>query len=32
MLVGEIIKYYREKKGMSQSKLGEGICGKAYTM
>lgn len=30
MLVGEIIKYYREKKGISQSKLGEGICGKAY--
>lgn len=30
MLVGEIIKYYREKKGISQSNLGEGICGKAY--
>ncbi|WP_088042597.1 helix-turn-helix domain-containing protein [Bacillus sp. EAC] len=30
MLVGEIIKFYREKKGISQSKLGEGICCKAY--
>ncbi len=30
MLVGEIIRYYREKKGISQSKLGEGICSKAY--
>ncbi|XZF76744.1 helix-turn-helix domain-containing protein [Bacillus sp. AL-1R] len=30
MLVGEIIKYYREKKGISQSNLGKGICGKAY--
>ncbi|WP_088012275.1 helix-turn-helix domain-containing protein [Gottfriedia acidiceleris] len=30
MLVGEIIKFYREKKGISQSTLGEGICGKAY--
>ncbi|MFF3024377.1 helix-turn-helix domain-containing protein [Gottfriedia sp. NPDC057948] len=30
MSVGEIIKFHREKKGISQSKLGEGICGKAY--
>ncbi|MFF3024417.1 helix-turn-helix domain-containing protein [Gottfriedia sp. NPDC057948] len=30
MFVGEFIKYYREKKGISQSKLGEGICGKTY--
>jgi len=30
MLVGEIIRYYREKKGISQSKLVEGICSKAY--
>lgn len=30
MLVGEIIKFYREKKRMSQSELGEGICSKGY--
>ncbi|MED4203712.1 helix-turn-helix domain-containing protein [Neobacillus mesonae] len=26
MIVGEIIKFYREKSGMTQSQLGEGIC------
>ncbi|TYS67614.1 helix-turn-helix domain-containing protein [Sutcliffiella horikoshii] len=26
MIVGEIIRYYREKAGLTQSQLGEGIC------
>ncbi|NLP52398.1 helix-turn-helix domain-containing protein [Bacillus sp. RO1] len=26
MLVGEIIRYYRERAGLTQSQLGEGIC------
>lgn len=30
MLVGKIIKFYREKSGISQARLCEGICSKSY--